>query len=367
MTLKHKQAEHLYTEPEPDFAITLKEHSWFILFTVIYISFSALSGFLLNQPELVSFSLYSKTFFELISVAVLFMFAIYLANITFFSNTKSLATRIASDFRIYILNTNIVVSITLVVLAFPLIASSLTILKTLLPFVVPYYLDTTLVEIDKVLHFGAAPWEILQPVLGHTYITYSVNVVYNFWFFMQMFVVIWQMFALNRPRLRMQFLISYVLVWLLLGSLAAILLSSAGPCYYSKLFDAPDPYAPLFIYLNSVNEILAENNLSLWALNTQSYLWEHFEASTTGLGSGISAMPSLHVAIAVLIAIVGFRASRALGIFLACHALLILIGSVHLGWHYAVDGYVSVLLTLAIWKISGLMVKTLPERRSFTS
>lgn len=180
---------------------------------------------------------------------------------------------------------------------------------------------------------------------------------------MQLIIVIWQMFSLGRPKLRMQFLITYVLIWLILGSLLAILLASAGPCFYSNITHLPDPYSPLFQYLHSANELLAENGLSLWALDTQSYLWEHFVESSVGLGSGISAMPSLHVAVAFLLALVGWRVNKTLGIFLSLHAFIIVIGSVHLGWHYAIDGYVSIIGTLLIWKFSGYLVRNIPERR----
>jgi hypothetical protein len=37
--------------------------------------------------------------------------------------------------------------------------------------------------------------------------------------------------------------------------------------------------------------------------------------------------------------------------------VLIMIGSVHLGWHYAVDGYASVLTIPLIWKLSGMIVE----------
>jgi len=334
-----------------------------MLFTGTLIFISALLGYLYNQPDLVKYSLYSKSFHNIGVVVVLFALAGYLGFITFFANTETLVSRIANDVNKYIFNTYNLVSVLLVIVAFPLIVSSMTILKTLLPFIVPYYLDTFFMELDKVLHFDIAPWKLLQPLIGYTYITFSINVVYNFWFFMQLFVVIWQVSSLNRPRLRMQFLISYVLAWMVLGSLLAILFASAGPCYYSGITNLPDPYIPLFQYLHSVNDLLAENGLSLWALDTQNYLWEHFEESTIGLGSGISAMPSLHVSVAVLLALVGWRTNRILGLFLSLHAFLILIGSVHLGWHYAVDGYASIIGTFAIWKFSGYLVRNIPEKR----
>ena len=34
-----------------------------------------------------------------------------------------------------------------------------------------------------------------------------------------------------------------------------------------------------------------------------------------------------------------------------------MIGSVHLGWHYAVDDYASALTILPLWKLSGIIVE----------
>ena len=66
-------------------------------------------------------------------------------------------------------------------------------------------------------------------------------------------------------------------------------------------------------------------------------------------------MPSMHNATAVLLALVGWKISRPLGIGLTAFAVLILLGSVHLGWHYAIDGYFALVLALASWWISGLI------------
>ncbi|MDF4804113.1 phosphatase PAP2 family protein, partial [Vibrio parahaemolyticus] len=38
------------------------------------------------------------------------------------------------------------------------------------------------------------------------------------------------------------------------------------------------------------------------------------------------------------------------GYFACAFAVIIQIGSVHLGWHYAVDGYASTLTTFTLWK-----------------
>lgn len=344
----------------------LKENFWFLFFTAIFVMTAAVLGHHYNQSEIVKFSLYSQSLFKAFQYSIPIMVVVYLIYVTFIADTTTLIGKFVHDFNTHILNVRNLASILIIVLAFPYVLSSLTIMKTLLPYITNYHLDHFLMNLDKALHFGVAPWELMQPFLGYPYVTFGLNIVYNFWFFMQFFVVIWQILSLSRPRLRMQFFISYVLAWMVLGSLLAILLASAGPCYYPQITGLTDPYSPLFEYLHHVDNLLKTHDWSLWALHTQDYLWDNYVESTVALGSGISAMPSLHISVAVLLALVGWRTNRGIGIFLTAHAFLIFIGSVHLGWHYAVDGYVSVIVTLLIWRFSGYLAKNLPERREST-
>ena len=67
-------------------------------------------------------------------------------------------------------------------------------------------------------------------------------------------------------------------------------------------------------------------------------------------------MPSLHVATPVLFALLGWRTHRWLGVAFTIYAAIVLVGSVHLGWHYAVDGYASIIAVPLIWKGSGAAV-----------
>src|SRR5262245_18948712 len=102
----------------------------------------------------------------------------------------------------------------------------------------------------------------------------------------------WQMLSVRRPRLRMQFLLTQVLIWAVLGNLVATAFSSAGPCYYGRVVGLPDPFAPLMEYLRRADEIS-----SVTALFVQEKLWEAYLDPNTGVWYGIAAMPSLHVAI----------------------------------------------------------------------
>jgi TRAP-type C4-dicarboxylate transport system permease small subunit len=70
----------------------------------------------------------------------------------------------------------------------------------------------------------------------------------------------------------------------------------------------------------------------------------------------------MHVSIAVLLALLYFRIHRWLGWAAAGFAVIIMVGSVHLGWHYAADGYLSAALTIVIWKGFGRVLH--PGRES---
>lgn len=168
------------------------------------------------------------------------------------------------------------------------------------------------------------------------------------------FVFYWQLFTLERPRLRMQFFYSFFLAWALNGTVLAMLLSSAGPCFYGYLEAGADVYADLMAYLHDANE-----SFPIWALGTQEMLWQAYEGAETGIGSGISAMPSMHVSLALLFLLVGLRTNQWAAVGFGVFFAFILVGSVHLAWHYAVDGYVAILTTLLIWRFSGFLVRRL--------
>ena len=60
------------------------------------------------------------------------------------------------------------------------------------------------------------------------------------------------------------------------------------------------PIFGLMAYLRETNKIYP-----IWALKTQNLLWDEYVNNRFGLGSGISAMPSMHVASTFLFFLLG--------------------------------------------------------------
>lgn len=239
--------------------------------------------------------------------------------------------------------------------AFLCFISAFSSLKSMIPVVQPYVWDPFFAELDRLIHFGFAPWRLLQPLVGYPFLTFALNVVYNLWLPAMLAVLYWQVFTLERPALRAQYLLSFFLCWIVNGTILAMLFSSAGPCFYGKLLpDLPNPFEPLMAYLHA-----ADGVYPVWALRTQEMLWSTYRDNGLVFGSGISAMPSLHISIAFLQLMLGLRIGRAWAGAFAAFFALILIGAVHLGWHYAADAYLSVFTTFLIWTGTGWALRRL--------
>jgi hypothetical protein len=243
------------------------------------------------------------------------------------------------------------------VLAFwPITISSFSYLKSVMPLVHPFEWDPFFHQLDLTLHFGAAPWEWLAPLLNHMPVTLLLSGGYLLWFLVVQMVLTAQCMSARNPRLRMQFILTQLLTWTLVGNLAATLLSSAGPCYYALVVGGDDPYAPLFAYLREASAAMRFNlfgtmvDLPLSSLRLQDMLWQSHVQGDFGFAKGISAAPSMHIASTWIVTRFCFAAGRRAAILGSLFLLVIFLGSIHLGWHYAVDGYIAVLLAWAIWR-----------------
>ena len=156
--------------------------------------------------------------------------------------------------------------------------------------------------------------------------------------------------------LRARFFIAYFACWTLLGIAMATVFASVGPCFLGPLL-GDQRFDEQMAYLRSANE-----SYPVFVLRVQEGLAAGFRSGSSGLGSGITAMPSMHVSLAFLFFLAMRTVSWVAGIGFGFFALIILIGSVHLAYHYAVDGYVSIIATWLIWTASGPLARRVAGR-----
>lgn len=236
----------------------------------------------------------------------------------------------------------------------PVLLSAYGLLKVFMPQYAPFSWDDTFASWDRVLFLGYQPWTWTHAVFGGVGPTIFIDRMYSLWvLFISVSVV---SFALFVPRYdRARFFLCFVSVWILLGTGGGYLLSSAGPCYAALIgaANAAD-YAPL---MERLSAMAAQDGVHLDALRWQDVLWSFHDKERFAFGMGISAMPSLHNAIAVLYALALTRMSRHVGALATVYAVVIFIGSIHLGWHFAADGIVSTIAMIGIWKVSGVYLR----------
>lgn len=234
----------------------------------------------------------------------------------------------------------------------PAFFSAFTSLKSGLARLHPYTWDATIGGWDRAL-FGQDAWRVLQPALGHPPVTFALSVLYSGWHAAMLTIFGGLCFSLGRPVLRAQALLALVGCWALLGTWAATMLASVGPCFVGPLHvAAPDGFAPQAAYLQAANR-----QLPIWEFAEQSRLLSAAAAGKPALGSGISAMPSMHVAVAMLMMLVAWRFGRRAGIVGSVYFVIILLGSVHLGWHYAMDGLAGAAGAGLLWLAAGWVAR----------
>ena len=220
-------------------------------------------------------------------------------------------------------------------------------IKNGIPQIAPYVWDETLHDFDVWLHFGKAPWEWLHPFFSQSpYLVFILNLNYNFWFVSMWMVVVPFAFSISNTVVRTRFFLTFFLVWAIGGGVLATGFSSVGPAFYAKLGLTPDPYAGLMTYLEQANQVVP-----VWAFELQNTMWNAYKNG--GINVGISAMPSMHNATALLFVIGAWHLSKKMAIPLAIHCFLIYIGSIYLAWHYAIDAYLGWLITIVAWLVSG--------------
>lgn len=217
--------------------------------------------------------------------------------------------------------------------------------------------DPMLAAADKALFLGVDPWRVTHALFGSAEMTAFIDRSYHGWFVpMSLGLIACAFMPGSTFRLRTQYMLSYIGVWIGIGSVAAFLMPSAGPCFYENYVGNHASFNEL---LQRLAWAQSESGSTMTSLNNQAMLLRLHGADKLIVGGGISAMPSVHNGLAFLFALAAFRLHRGIGWFVAGYAVLIWIGSIHLGWHYALDGLIAFVMTYAIWIVCGRIAAVL--------
>ena len=231
-------------------------------------------------------------------------------------------------------------------------ASLFMALKFAIPSVIPFWLDRPLASFEAAL-FGIDPYRLLDSIFGRA--TVVVDRIYGFWLPVQL-VTLFSVVAAPPSAAKSRAVTAYAATWLMVGIVAATLLSSAGPIFFDRLFGGAR-FGPL-------HHILTARGASM-VLTTSETIWAAQVAGSYTLVSGISAVPSMHVAISLWMLLAARDLAPRVAPLAAAYLVFIWLASVQLGWHYLSDGLIGGAGTIMLWWLSGRLVSRLhPHSRS---
>ena len=203
--------------------------------------------------------------------------------------------------------------------------------KTLLNYMIPFRADPWLAQADFDLFGGHEPWSIL-----HVFNFSGSGFVYHpVWFILLIFGLL--MAAAAEPSTkRSAVLLSYFVLWTVVGPLIHSLLPAAGPIFYERL-----GYGARYAGIPSSPEVK----------QVADYLWDIYASKRFGAASGISAMPSMHVAMSTWTVIAFHQFARRFLPIALIGWVVITVLSIALGWHYATDGIVGSVAAIVTYAV----------------
>ena len=246
----------------------------------------------------------------------------------------SKATYFNWRFYIYFLRASICILVTLMFFAN---------LKQIIPIVNPRLYDLQMWRIDKVVHFGVSPVVFLVDILRINRIIYFLDLIYITFIPMNIIIPVIFIIQTKSEIIRKQFLAVFCISWVV-GGISYFLFPAMGPCYFKPEFfqflDMP--------IAKNLQQILLEEYVKFRQSAGQHIASNYY---------GIAAMPSLHLAKTFIFMLFSRRLNRYLFIFFCVYLVLMFIGSVALGWHYAIDGYIGIAMAYIIYIIIVRLIK----------
>ncbi len=218
--------------------------------------------------------------------------------------------------------------------------------------------DAPLAHFERSLLGGHDAWQLTHTWFPSLEAALILDKAYSTWLGLMFVFPFVSVVTFNSRQMRTRLLTCWMFAWIIIGGAMAWIFGSAGPVYFNSLVRYDASFAKLNTTLAQLGNAAHAQGTSINAIDFQSLLLGAYQAGGYAAAGGISAMPSMHVAMATLFMLAGFKHSRPVGMLFSIYALLIWIGSIHLGWHYALDGVVGAAMMGLIWKVAGRFFKT---------
>lgn len=244
-----------------------------------------------------------------------------------------------------------------------LLQSGFSLIKSMIPFLVPFYADPWLAEMDQALHGGADPWVGLHDLANARIIAIVLPLYLHVWIIPAMALPVFIAATDSDTLRRDRFLVLFLFCWIGLGNILAILGASVGPVFYDGTYGTTR-FAAL------VAELHRSGFSDSMIGRIQAYQWDSYLTKALLPASGISAFPSVHVAIAMLVALYiaerwrRWRRWWPIGLLFVAAILFL---SVYTGYHYAIDGYFSIMAVLGAWLFLRLRAKRASAQENYVA
>lgn len=216
-----------------------------------------------------------------------------------------------------------------------------------------YGFDALFIAWDRAIFGGADAWVFAHWLLPTPTLTKWIDFLYHPAFLPMLIGYLFCIASRGKLALCQTYMLSYLVSWVAIGMVAADALHSAGPLFDGALFGDGTTFGPLIERLQyqlSVGGGPQSSDL------IRQYLLNLHMQDGINLGAGISAMPSMHIVLAALWVFPAWHLNKWLGVIATVYGLIIWIGSVHLGWHYFVDGLVGLVMVAIIWVTVGYIL-----------
>jgi hypothetical protein len=232
-------------------------------------------------------------------------------------------------------------------IGFPVYMAGFSAVKAGISPITGFRFDSTLANIDAAL-FGRDAWRVAHAVVG-PFAPVMEFIYFPAWTALLAYSIGLAAAFANRKRAA-TFINAIAGTWFIGGVILAYSLSSAGPILAEMV--SPE-LAARFLPLH--HALAAEVASGSYFLRAPAYLQTVANSGGTAVDYGISAMPSMHLAQALLY--VFLTKSTKLFWPAVAFASLIYLGSIFSGFHYATDGIVAAVVVIACWTLSEAWVR----------